>query len=339
MSLIILFLLGGAAGFFSVPAWSYDAGRDEVVTRYLDFQEVAITEGAEPQVQDNDVPAEPPDVKETYIGQQERFFVAPSTEPNRHSFNADYEMYNYGYQETVQGQKFMNTKGAYSGFSANYAYHPDAHSNPFYEFVDEVRLQGLLASGDVDYTGSGTFSGLKDRMYELRALVAKSYSLDGGITAIPYLGLGYRYLNNGLEAYQPGGYNRESRYFYLPAGGDLRKQIGGGWGLAMNLEYDRLLKGEQTSHAEDMDPSLDPLVNNQSDGYGIRGSLKVSKEFDKKWNIFVEPFIRYWNIKESDVKPITSGGVQVCDPSGDCWSGSEPDNVTQEIGLKMGIGF
>ena len=318
-------------------ALSYDGNRAAVVDRYLDVGEVAAGAGGVSAT----ASTEEPSAREAYIGQQQRFFVAPPTKKQRHSFNVAYEAYSYDYQEMVNGRKFMNNSGAYSGFDVEYAYRPETKGAFWTEYVDEFRLQGRFAAGEVDYTGSGTYSGLKDSMYEVRGLMAKNYDLKDGVTAVPYIGLGYRYLNDGLQEYTPGGYNRESTYFYLPAGGDLRARVRGGWDLTMNLEYDQLLNGKQKSHLEDFDSRLDTLVNTQRKGYGLRGSFKVSKDLSKKLSMYVEPFFRYWDIENSDISPFTSLGepVLLCDGSGCSDSGQEPSNVTKEVGLRMGMGF
>jgi hypothetical protein len=61
----------------------------------------------------------------------------------------------------------------------------------------------------------------------------------------------------------------------------------------------------------------------QNTGYGLRFSGKVSKKIDAKTSVFIEPFIRYWDIANSDV---VSGYP-------------EPKNNTLEYGAKIGISF
>ncbi|MBF0595375.1 MAG: hypothetical protein HQL22_10485, partial [Candidatus Omnitrophica bacterium] len=278
------------------------------------------------------------DVRDSYTSQQSLYYVGSPVEGKTHSFNVGNEVYNYQYQETVEGRKFAALKGSYVGVTAEYIYHPPEWISSQFLFVDEFRVQGRLAGGNVDYTGSGTFSGIHDGVFELRGLMAKNFKINDSSAAIPYLGLGYRYLNDGFEKYTPGGYNRESRYIYLPVGGDLRTHVGDGWGLSMNLEYDKLLSGEQTSHLEDVYSNVDPLVNTQREGFGVRGSVKVSKDINTRLSVFAEPFVRYWNIENSDIKPVTVNGSVVCSSS-ECLYGYEPSNVTTEAGIRLGVGF
>jgi len=290
-----------------------------------------------------------PDVKDAYFARQSQYFVAP-IEDKKHSFETGIERYTYTYQETVAGGKFMNTKGDYSGIFLDYAYRPDMTSEFIADCIDEFRVEARYAFADVDYNASGTsYSTLEDYVFEARGLVAKNFNIKGMATAVPYTGVGFRYLNNGLEkipanATTYSGYNRESQYVYMPFGVDVKTRLNNGWAVAMNLEYDHLLAGEQQSHLEDqrtlagVNPGYANLVNKQDEGFGLRGSVKVSKEINKKVDVFVEPFFRYWNIEDSEFKPYVINGVEQCG-GGVCVGGIEPSNTTQEIGVKMGVGF
>lgn len=331
----LVFLFVGALALCAVPVPVMGYTRAEAVDLALDNGERGSMVGEEAGREQ----AKQPDVKEGYINQQSYFFVAPANEGRRHSFSVGTETYSYDYRETVNGARFMSMKGAYSGLSVDYAYRINPKDSNYSEYVDEVRVQSRLAGGKVDYDGSNTFSGIRDTVFEMRGLLAKNYSLGEGTSAAPYIGLGYRYLNDGFEKNSPGGYNRESKYWYLPVGGDLKFRVRDGWGLSMNLEYDQLLAGTQKSHLEDVDPSYETLSNDQRKGYGIRGAVMVSKDITKGVNLFVEPFVRYWSIEDSDFSPLVINGVTQCDSNGLCDGGFEPSNVTKEIGLKMGVGF
>ena len=49
-------------------------------------------------------------------------------------------------------------------------------------------------------------------------------------------------------------------------------------------------------------------------------------------NLFIEPFVRYWKIDDSDISPVTYGGVLV-------GFGLEPENNSTEVGVRAGINF
>ena len=71
-------------------------------------------------------------------------------------------------------------------------------------------------------------------------------------------------------------------------------------------------------------------MNNQDDGYGLRGSIKLIKMGKKQVYVF-EPYIRYWNIENSE----TVFGLLEGAPY-DIW---EPKNRTTEIGLAFRVRF
>ena len=104
------------------------------------------------------------------------------------------------------------------------------------------------------------------------------------------------------------------------------------------MEYDVLIQGKQTSHFEDEktiagdSTGYNSSENDQQEGYGLRGSIKVMKEINRV-GFFVEPFVRYWDIETSDVDIITSSTGY---PSYYTW---EPSNTTKEIGVRAGLHF
>jgi hypothetical protein len=241
----------------------------------------------------------------------------------------------------------METKGQYSGLFANYMFRWVTGSEKFLE----ARLEGRWASGSVDYkTDAFVYDGLDDHMFEFRGLMGMASILPNESTIVLYLGMGYRYLKNGLGALPANvtgaysGYNRESRYVYVPLRVDWAMPIRNGWDLNMNLEFDWFIDGEQKSHLEEIrdisgdNPGYADMAFHQDKGHGLRGSLKLSKALKMGVNIFFEPFIRYWNIEETDFEPYVIDGVVQC--SGDvCELANEPSNTTREIGARIGLMF
>ena len=78
---------------------------------------------------------------------------------------------------------------------------------------------------------------------------------------------------------------------------------------------------------------LGDLQNTQREGYGIRGSIKLTRKM-KTYDLFVEPFVRYWNIHTSKVaqsEPFTYNGQEYV------LIGEEPANTSLEIGGKLGV--
>ena len=288
-------------------------------------------------------------------GESPESLVKPAAWTKKHTFDGGIEVYRYAYKEIVQGAFFAGTKGDYTGLFANYTYRPQRAAASLDAYPTMYRFEGRFASGRVDYTGTGTWDGLKDYMCEARGLIGYDYLPLPSLRVTPYAGLGFRYLNNGLDAIPartidgidyPSGYDRESRYFYLPLGGEVEKILSGRWTVGMSFEYDLLLRGEQISHFEDMkDPAgqslgYDPTTNRQNKGRGLRGAVKFTREFSRN-AFYVEPFIRYWDIDDSKPSYMTQGGQKVADPDnpGQFIQGLEPANTTREIGVKMGLTF
>jgi hypothetical protein len=92
--------------------------------------------------------------------------------------------------------------------------------------------------------------------------------------------------------------------------------------FSLNPEFDLFLIGQQTSGI-DINGNGEPLKNTQHVGYGFRVSSKVSKKIEDKFAVFLEPFVKYWNIANSD---FVDGYL-------------EPKNNTVEYGVKIGITF
>ncbi len=201
-----------------------------------------------------------------------------------------------------------------------------------------LRLQGRGALGQVDYSSdsSGSVDGINDYTFEVRALAGYNATIGKDIGLQPYLGFGYRFLRDELGGKQSttgaAGYDRESQYFYFPFGIDVAKNLNNNWDVKFNVEFDLLLKGKQTSELGDAIAGLDTLENDQDKGWGLRGSVRFAKKMEG-CDVIVEPFVRYWDIGQSDTQNVTFSGT----PIGVV--GYEPANTTIELGAKLGLKF
>lgn len=199
----------------------------------------------------------------------------------------------------------------------------------------QLRGEMLADYGKMDYSGSGTASGINDFQFEARALVARVLPLDAqGTQLTPYAGFGYRLLLDALGGTTTStgavGYDRLSQYEYLPLGVEAKLPLAPGWSVKPTAEYDYFLHGTQDSYLSEVSSGLSDMHNTQDSGYGLRGSLMV--RLDGPRPIEFGPYIRYWNIKQSDTQPITFRGVTV-------GGGFEPANHTTEIGLSAKVWF
>ena len=273
-----------------------------------------------------------------------------------HQFELGTEVYWYKYTERI-GVKDSGFKGGLTG-AYQYRISQNEVIESWSDFLHETskinifRFEERMSYGEVKYDGSGTWSGIPDWNFETRALLGMEMPFDREIIITPYLGLGHRYLFNefsvlpaqvvdGQQYYS--GYDRESTYVYLPLGLEAQKQLTMDWSLTLKSEVDILLWGKQVSHLENMvdqtgaNPGFDKLQNTQKNGIGFRASLRLTRKTDRL-DIFFEPFLRYWHIRDSEFSFETISGSYIC--TGNlCSGGIEPDNKTWECGLSMGAKF
>lgn len=238
----------------------------------------------------------------------------------KHSVDLGTEMSYIKYKEP----KLMEEKGMMYGITGSYTYY-----NKFM-----LKAEGSFSYGQVDYRNSGTLDNIDDYILEFRGLGGYDFSVFKASTLTPYMGIGYRYLNDdmrGVTSIGAHGYQRESNYLYSPIGIEIITPLKNDWSIGATIEYDLFLKGMQKSHLNDAVASLSDIDNDQNDGYGIRGSVKLQKKV-KNLDFVIEPFVRYWNIKKSEETVITYSGTII-------GYGYEPKNNSLEIGCKLGIKF
>ncbi len=194
-----------------------------------------------------------------------------------------------------------------------------------------LKLEGRYAYGEVDYDGQlddgtdYTVSNIDDTLFEIRGLVGYDFLLSEIATLTPYIGMGYRYLNDALDE-DIYGYQRESNYFYSPIGVEANTRLLNGWSVGLKFEYDYFWKGIQKSHFSDIDIGLSDVENDQNSGYGCRGSMVFLKE-GKDVDFLIEHYMIYWSIKKSEDASITYVGNYI----GYAW---EPKNNSKEYGIK-----
>lgn len=249
------------------------------------------------------------------------------------------EIYYFNYEEP----DFMEDTGAFYGINASYTEHFNGFDTLGIEAQGAseerfmARLDGRFAYGQVDYTSTSTgkLDNINDFVFETSAALGYDFNVIENALITPYIGLGYRYLNDDTGGRRTttnaAGYERESHYFYLPIGIDVHGPLNEEWYANFNIEFDVFLQGRQKSHLGDAIAGLNTVNNDQENGYGVRGSLRFMKD-NEKADLFIEPFVRYWHIDDSDISAVTYGGVLV-------GYGLEPENKTLEVGAKVGLNF
>lgn len=245
--------------------------------------------------------------------------AAPQSPLPVHSLEIGLEAYYKTYYEP----DIMNEKGMMYGVRLAYAYHDRVMAG----------AQLLAATGTVSYDSNvaGSLDGITDQQWEVRGLLGYDFEVDPTFFVTPYFGLGYRYLGDDssgkITSTNARGYNRQSNYWYSPVGVQIIKLLPGGWTIGASAEYDVFWSGTQKSYMSSVNPALPDVSNQQNQGYGLRGAVRVDKKFTYA-SLSVEPFIRYWNIGRSDNYYVSSSTYYY-----------EPKNNTTECGVLVGLKF
>ena len=251
------------------------------------------------------------------------------------------EISSYRYAEP----EFMRLKGYMWGVFAAATLRTSDHENiktvgdifSGENFFNMFRADVKFSGGDLDYEseGTGKTDDLRNYMFEVRGSTGYDIPVLSSSRITPYAGFGFRYLkdDSGGNTTTTGAshYDRESFYYYVPLGVETRTKISKSWLFEMTFEYDFFLFGTQKSHLEDVLSTYNTLVNDQDEGYGARGSFKIIKQ-NRNFDLYFEPFVRYWNIEDSDTAIWTQSGVPI-------GTGLEPANNTAEYGFKMGLRY
>jgi hypothetical protein len=216
----------------------------------------------------------------------------------------------------------MKEQGIMYGIVGSYAYHNKLM----------LKAEGRGSWGWVDYSSpiSGTIDNINDYMLELRGLGGYDFPVSEASFLTPYIGIGYRYLNDDMSgkvsSIGAAGYEREISYTYSPIGVEFVTDFKNGWSVGAKAEYDYFWDGTVKSQLGCIPAHYD-IENDQDKGYGLRGSIELQKK-TKTAAFAVEPFIRYWNIKNSDI---------TADPIGNLYI--EPRNHSTEYGINLVMKF
>ena len=191
-----------------------------------------------------------------------------------------------------------------------------------------LSVEARASMGQVDYSSgdSGSMDNINDDMLEVRGLAGYDVHLSETLAITPYFGLGYRHLDDNMggkiSTLASYGYDREISYIYSPIGADITTSLENGWNLKLRVEYDCFWKGTVASHLGDI-PGYYNIENRQDKGMGIRSSLMFKKKGEAV-DFIIEPFFRYWSIKQSK---------DTMDPGGATWI--EPKNNSMEFGINL----
>jgi len=204
-----------------------------------------------------------------------------------------------------------------------------------YAFQNDWFVLGQIdySNGPVQYSGSGTASGIPQYYVNLKAALGRDFAFNGFVLS-PYIGIGYRYLDQALGGTVTStgavGYDRRSTYNYIPIGVVHRFAVNDNKAkLETTLEYNYLISGNQYSGLGAVNPYLSNQNNAQNSGYGINLTVLYKQDH---WGF--GPYYKYWNIEDSQTNStnVVASGVR--------YTGFyEPANTTNEFGLKLTYSF
>lgn len=224
----------------------------------------------------------------------------------------------YRYQEhVIEHPEFMSEVGPEGGITLTGT---QALGAGFFVMADS-----RFAYGQNHYSSkrTGTQNGLTDYLGEVRALAGKDFAFtESRLDVSPYIGAGYRNLFNdwsGTTSTGNHGYHRDSQYLYLPVGVTPRFRVADDARVSVNMEYDQLLMGWQTSYLSDFGSPQGDVTQKQNSGYGLHSGIMYERA---SWA--AGPFFNYWNIDQSDFGKFG-------------WH--EPHNQTVESGLQARYRF
>ena len=237
------------------------------------------------------------------------FNLAIALEDKKNEFGAYFGTKIYEERHPVDNSFFMSQDGYMMGLLFN---------NETYDDDIYTGFKSRLAAGEVDYqsNGTGTMAGIPDYQFETTGYLGFPLNDNANSRTTIFSGFGFRYLLNasGLKQSSTGhsGYDRESRYIYMPFG--LNHEIKN-W--EFRGEYLYFLYGQQTSKISQVSSSYSDITNDQEEGSGLKLTAKNYLRDD----FGIEFYMDYWDIADSKL-----------DVSGNFM---EPRNTTSESGLRV----
>jgi hypothetical protein len=165
---------------------------------------------------------------------------------------------------------------------------------------------------------------------EIRGLIGYDWGVGSGSILTPFTGFGYRYWNDDDSA----GYEREVTYYYSPIGLMFAAPMNSNWNWGINAEYDFFWGGTAKAYFSDVDSGLnDPEGDwGVGDGYGVRGSIWFAGDVSNNMGMRIEPFVRYWDIDDSDTDTVTLNGTPIAEAF-------EPATTVFAAGVRVGLEF
>jgi len=170
----------------------------------------------------------------------------------RHSWEVGPEVYSFKYEES----DYMDETGYFLGLSGAYTYREWVpvfpEDRPAIKWM--FRAEARYAWGTVDYDGSlsdgtpYTIDDISDCSAEYWLLLGMDFLKETLLDTI-YTGIGYRYLGD-FASSDIAGYDRKSKYLYLPVGVETSRCLTLDWLFTATLEFDVFLHCAEKLFAE-----------------------------------------------------------------------------------------
>ena len=331
-----------------------DAPAQPVETNTADLQspepKVSEQESSLPQVPVKEAPAPlVVPVEPVIVLPKPSIYYAPSLPmPKVHAFELSQEDFYSSFKENGDPNSYIGhdvkKSGAYYGIYGEYNFRPlEAENLPINVFHMDVH--GDYGIEDYDFLGEGKIKSVNAYIVEPRVWVGKDINFGSSNSLTPYVGFGYRWNYEDLTKKfsdalkEDGGSNIQTQYFYIPIGVRLSVRPVEGWRIAANSEYDYLAWGRITNYSASFSSgthllSVPEFNNTLRHGYGIRGSVKITKEGDTV-NYFIEPYVQFWEINASNTVTATAHDNGVAFRV----DNREAKSRTLETGARVGVEF
>jgi hypothetical protein len=212
----------------------------------------------------------------------------------------------------------MKQKGMIYGLGVSYTYHNKIM----------LKAEGIGDVGWKHFSNSGPIDNVRD----IRGLGGYDFRILKSSILTPYIGIGYRHLNDDFSGKPSTLYEKDSTNIYSPIGIGFVTGLGNDWSIGGTGEYDLFWWGKQTSHIPVTGfNDVKDVENRQKNGFDLRGSIAIERKY-KKVIFEAGPFIRYLNIKKSETGTLMHYGT----PVGTAW---EPNNNSTEVGIRLAVKF
>jgi hypothetical protein len=258
--------------------------------------------------------------------------ATPAQGQTRPGFEAGLEAFQIGYKEFDEGELFIREDGQMLGIHLSYV-QPIAGG-----LFGRVRLSGAAGSVDYDPLDEPVIEDIDQSSGRVELHLGYDFMLKGGTSITPFAGYGARLFEDesGGRETESGrlGFDREITYRYVPVGLAASIPVGGRKRLNLSAQYNHVIGGEVNNLFSRIDPDLPDVELDFNGGHGLEASAMLSLPVGRRHAINVGPFIRRWDLNQSDSFTI----VNPDDPT-EVITVFEPENRTTEIGVRLGFSF